>query len=126
MLAESLAPGGHIAIETPDTGSLDARWFAGRDWGGYHFPRHMVLFNQRNLRMLVERYGLRVIESAHLASPAFWVQSLHHAASESRLAQLAPLFGLGNVPLVALFSAFDLLAAPFWGTSNQRLVARRS
>jgi SAM-dependent methyltransferase len=125
MLSEALAPGGHVVIETPDTGSLDARWFAGRYWGGYHFPRHMVLFNQRNLRTLVERCGLRVIEAAHLASPAFWVQSLHHAASESRLSSLAPLCALGNVPLMACCSAFDLLAAPFFGTSNQRLVARR-
>jgi hypothetical protein len=73
----------------------------------------------------VERCGLRVIGTAHLASPAFWVQSLHHALSESRLAPLAPLCALGNVPLVAVCSAFDLLAAPFAGTSNQRLVARR-
>jgi ubiquinone/menaquinone biosynthesis C-methylase UbiE len=125
MLAGALVPGGHLALETPDTGGLDARWFAGRYWGGYHFPRHMVLFNQRNLRTLVERCGLRVIGTAHLASPAFWVQSLHHALSESRLAPLAPLCALGNVPLVAVCSAFDLLAAPFAGTSNQRLVARR-
>ncbi len=125
MLAAALAPGGHIAIETPDTDSLDARWFAGRYWGGYHFPRHMVLFNQRNLRTLADRCGLRAVESAHLASPAFWVQSLHHAASESRVPQLASLCVLGNVPLVALCSAFDLLAAPFFGTSNQRLVVER-
>jgi ubiquinone/menaquinone biosynthesis C-methylase UbiE len=125
MLAGALVPGGHLALETPDTGGLDARWFAGRYWGGYHFPRHMVLFNQRNLRTLVERCGLQVIGTAHLASPAFWVQSLHHALSESRLAPLAPLCALGNVPLVAVCSAFDLLAAPFAGTSNQRLVARR-
>lgn len=125
MLAEALAPGGHIVLETPDTDGLDARWFAGRYWGGYHIPRHMVLFNRRNLRTLVERCGLRAIESAHLASPAFWVQSLRNALSESRVPQLARLCALGNVPLVALCAAFDLLAAPLVGTSNQRLVARR-
>lgn len=125
MLTAALPPGGHIALETPDTDGLDARWFARRYWGGYHFPRHMVLFNQRNLRTLVERCGLQVIGTAHLASPAFWVQSLHHALSESRLAPVAPLCSLGNVPLVMGFSIFDLLAAPFCGTSNQRLVARR-
>jgi len=125
MLASALAPGGHIVIETPDTEGLDARCFAGRYWGGYHFPRHLVLFNQRNLRTLVERGGLQVIETAHLASPAFWLQSVRYWLLESRLAALAPFFVLGNVPVVAAFSAFDRLAAPVAGTSNQRLVARR-
>ena len=125
MLAAALAPGGHIFIETPDTDSLDARWFAGRYWGGYHFPRHMVLFNRRSLRTLVERCGLEVVETAHLASPAFWVQSVRYWLLESRVPQLAPVFVLGNVPVVAAFSAFDRLAALVVGTSNQRLVARR-
>jgi len=125
MLATALAPGGHVAIETPDTDGLDARWFAGRYWGGYHVPRHMVLFNQRNLRTLIERSGLEVVESAHLASPAFWVQSMRNRILESRAPWLAPLFGLGNVPLMATVTAFDLLAARVVATSNQRVVARR-
>jgi SAM-dependent methyltransferase len=125
MLAAALAPGGLLVIETPDTDGLDHRWFAGRYWGGYHFPRHMVLFSQRSLRALVERSGLQVIETAHLASPAFWVQSVRYWLLESRLRKLAPFFVLGNVPVVAAFSAFDRLAALIVGTSNQRLIARR-
>jgi SAM-dependent methyltransferase len=125
MLASALAPGGHLIIETPDVDGLDARWFAGRYWGGYHFPRHMVLFNGQSLRTLVERCGLEVIETAHLASPAFWVQSIRYWLLESRFSRLAPFFVLGNVAAVAAFSAFDRLAALVVGTSNQRLVARR-
>ena len=67
----------------------------------------------------------RHIVTAHLASPAFWVQSVRYWLTESRLKRLAPFFVLGNVPLVAAFSAFDRLTAPIAGTSNQRLVARR-
>jgi ubiquinone/menaquinone biosynthesis C-methylase UbiE len=125
-LSAALAAGGHIAIETPDTDGLDARWFAGRYWGGYHVPRHMVLFNQRNLRTLVERCGLQIVESTHLASPAFWVQSLRNRLLESRTPQLASFFVLGNVPLMAMMTAFDVVAAAVAGTSNQRLVARRA
>jgi SAM-dependent methyltransferase len=125
LLASALAPGGHLVIETPDVGGLDARWFRGRYWGGYHFPRHMVLFNRDSLRTLVERSGLDVIETAHLASPAFWVQSVRYRLLESRFPLLAPFFVLGNVPVMAAFSAFDRLTARVVGTSNQRLVARR-
>jgi SAM-dependent methyltransferase len=124
-LANALRPGGHLLIETPDTSGLDARWFRDRHWGGYHFPRHMVLFNPENLATLVERCGLRVVETAHLASPAFWVQSLHHTAIESRFAWLAPLCTLRNVPLVAAVAAWDTLRSRVAPTSNQRMVARR-
>ena len=125
MLTSALKPGGHVLIETPDVDGLDARWFAGRYWGGYHFPRHMVLFSGESLRTLVGRAGLEVVESAHLASPAFWVQSVRYWLLESRLRRLARFFVLGNVPTVAAFSAFDRLAALVTSTSNQRLVARR-
>jgi 2-polyprenyl-3-methyl-5-hydroxy-6-metoxy-1,4-benzoquinol methylase len=125
MLAGALAPGGHIVIETPDTDGVDAKLFGKRHWGGYHLPRHMVLFNKRNLRALVERCGLRAVEAANLASPAFWVQSLHHTAVESRAPGLASLFSLRNVPLVALVAGFDMVAGRLLGTSNQRLVAGR-
>lgn len=122
-LARALAPGGHLVLETPDTRGLDARLFRARHWGGHHFPRHLVLFDGPGLRTLVERAGLRVLETASLASPAFWVQSLHHALAESRLAPLARLCSLRNVPLVAAATALDLLSARFGPTSNQRLVA---
>ncbi len=125
FLARALRPGGHILIETPDTRGLDALLFSSRYWGGYHIPRHMVLFNRDNLRRLVERSGLRVLETTSLASPAFWVQSLHHAISETAVAPFAKLFTLRNLPLVALATGFDLARAPFLPTSNQRLIAQQ-
>jgi len=93
--------------------------------GGYHIPRHMVLFNDHNLRWPFERTGLRVVDHAHLASSAFWVQPPQHWLAESTLAALAPLCGLLNVPLVAAFVAFDLIRARAGVTSNPRLVAQR-
>ena len=125
MLSGALRPGGHIVIETPNTRGLDARWFRARYWGGYHIPRHMVLCTDGNLRRLVERAGLQVVEQTQLASPAFWVQSLHHWLSESRAAALAPLATLRNAALVAACAMFDLVRARVGVTSNQRLVARR-
>jgi SAM-dependent methyltransferase len=126
-LAAALKPGGYLLIETPNTRALDARWFGQRYWGGYHIPRHMVLFDEDNLRSLVEHVGLRVVERAHLASPAFWVQSLHHWFSETRLSPLARACVIRNAPLVAMFVLFDTIRARLGsGTSNQRLVAQRA
>jgi SAM-dependent methyltransferase len=125
MLAGALRPGGHIIIETPDTSGLDARVFSTRHWGGYHTPRHMVLFNEATLRALVQRSRLHVVETAHLASPAFWVQSLHHALLESSMPALSKLCTLRNLPLTMAFSAFDVARSAIGPTSNQRLVARK-
>ena len=125
LLARSLRNGGHIVLETPNIDGLDARWFRARHWGGYHIPRHMVLFDTRSLGALVQRHGFALVETKNLASPAFWVQSLHHAAVESKLAPLAGLCNLRNLPLVAAFSLCDLARSPFAATSNQRLVARK-
>lgn len=41
-----LRPGGLLVIVTDNTRSLDFRFFGGRHWGGYHFPRHWNLFNR--------------------------------------------------------------------------------
>ncbi|MEY4508994.1 MAG: hypothetical protein RLZZ450_1116 [Pseudomonadota bacterium] len=124
-LSKALKPGGTIVIETPDIGGLDRSWFQSRHWGGYHTPRHMVLFNQQNLSQLVERCGLQVVSTDRLASPAFWIQSLHHTAAEAKFKKLAAVCTLRNLPLVAAFSAFDLARRNFGSTSNQRLVARK-
>jgi hypothetical protein len=124
-LAAALRPGGYLILETSNARGLDARLFRRRYWGGYHVPRHMVLFEDGNLRRLVERCGLQVVEQHHLASPAFWVQSLHHLLIESRAPALASLCTLRNVPLVAAFALRDIVAARISVTSNQRLVARR-
>lgn len=125
MLKDALKPGGHIVIETPDTDGLDARLFSSRHWGGYHTPRHLVLFNQKNLRTLVKRSGLEVVHTEHLASPAFWIQSFHHRALESPLSSLARWCTIRNVPLMAAVSAFDVARSSLGPTSNQRLVARK-
>jgi SAM-dependent methyltransferase len=126
VLSSALKPGGAIVLETPDTSSLDARLFRSRYWGGYHFPRHLVLFHRRSLVELLARVGLNAVETSSLSSPAFWIQSFHHAASERRfLRSLTPLLNLTNPLAVAGATAFDLMRAPFSPTSNLRVVARK-
>lgn len=126
VLHRALRPGGLLFVETPRTDSLDARWFRSGHWGGYHFPRHLVLFDEGNLARLVESKGFRVVERARLPSPAFWIQSLHHALDDRGYPRLARFFVIRNPFLVAFFTLFDLVVGRFRATSNQRLVAVRT
>jgi SAM-dependent methyltransferase len=122
-----LAAGGAVVIETPNTRSWDHRLFSKRYWGGYHIPRHFHLFNDRSLPALLRSAGLCVTRVDSLASPNFWIQSLHHRAAESGgpgwvrfLRPHPPRF----LPL-AVFSAVDAVGKLFRLTSNMRVVAIR-
>lgn len=50
-----------LIIEVPDFDSWTRRRF-GRNWAGYHTPRHISVFSANNLRMLLENNGWRVVE----------------------------------------------------------------
>jgi hypothetical protein len=99
--------------------------FARRHWGGYHFPRHLVLFDAPGLRTLVERAGLEVVATARLASPAFWNQSVHHVLADRRATRRAAgFFSIRNPLTLGLWTLLDLATRRRTPTSNQRLVAR--
>jgi SAM-dependent methyltransferase len=125
-LSSLLAPGGFLFIETPSTDGKDSRLFSRRYWGGYHIPRHFWLFNERTLRQLLEGAELEIIEVRYLCSPAFWIQSLHHALLDHGWFRLAGLFSERNPLLLTLFTALDMISIALGGsTSNMRVVARK-
>jgi SAM-dependent methyltransferase len=49
-----LKPGGIFMGETPNTDCLDWRIFK-KYWGPLHIPRHIFIFDDRNLRMALDR-----------------------------------------------------------------------
>jgi SAM-dependent methyltransferase len=131
MVASALMPGGALIIETPNSKGVDARVFGRRHWGGYHTPRHFFLFNPMSLARLAESAGLLLERVVSLPSPNFWIQSVHHLASE-RDGRLSRAFTSvfrphppGVLPL-GFFTAVDLLAmATRSATSNMRLILRK-
>lgn len=124
--AELLAPNGVFFIETPSTSGLDARLFRDRYWGGYHFPRHWTLFDERTLTRLVEKFGLAVVDVKSLPSPAFWTQCIHHYCLDRGWTTRARFWTIWNPFPLALFTTIDLIAGTVGPTSNMRLVARKA
>lgn len=59
-VAGMLVPGGILMGSTPDSGSVNAR-LMGRNWHLLFPPEHLVLLNDKSLRLLLDRQGFEVI-----------------------------------------------------------------
>jgi SAM-dependent methyltransferase len=117
-----LAPGARIIVKTPNTASLDAHVVRHHDWGGYHCPRHWVLFDEKSFTRLAEEAGLRVEAMRYTQGAPFWTVGVLASLQRHRLVKATrdrplvrhPLFG----PLAAMFAAFDLARSPIAPTSQ--------
>lgn len=72
-----LKPGGILALETPNTNSLDAKIFRSRHWGAYHFPRHWTLYDPSSIKQLGESTGFMLRELYFTPSPVHWVWTIN-------------------------------------------------
>lgn len=117
-----LAPKGRIWIKTPNFDSLDARIFKNRSWGGFHTPRHFVIFTKESLMRHSREAGLKVLECGYTQGAPFWTVSVINelrlrgytdvsAQRPSIENPLAPLFQAG-------FAAFDFARMAFAKTSQ--------
>ncbi|MBD5655693.1 MAG: class I SAM-dependent methyltransferase [Candidatus Eremiobacteraeota bacterium] len=118
---------GRLVIVTDNTNSLDRVAFAGRHWGGYHFPRHLALFDRSNLKRLAERCGFRVVSIQTIVSPVNWVYSIRNVLVDYKApAWLYERFSLSSVPALAVFTIVDALACRLGrGALLQAVLERR-
>ena len=100
-------PGGRVVIVTDNTDSVDFGLFKKGYWGGYHFPRHLNLFNKTSLSKLAQKTGLLVDGLTTIVSPVNWVYSIHNALVDKR----APKFLINRFTLKSFvsLSAFTML-----------------
>ena len=111
-----LAPSGVVLVKTPNVESLDARLFRHRNWGGYHCPRHWVLFTPGSFATAAREAGLTVRTWQYTQGAPFWTVSTLAWLDAMGLARIDaqrpawqhPLYG----PLAAAFAAFDFLRRP--------------
>jgi SAM-dependent methyltransferase len=125
-LRTMLTPTGVILMKTPNTNSLDARLFRDRDWGGYHCPRHWVLFDRDTVTRLAGGSGLEVRRLTYTQGAPFWTVGVLAWLSRKRLVSVTserpmvkhPLFPL----LSAAFAAFDLSRSTLGAKTSQMFV----
>jgi SAM-dependent methyltransferase len=129
-LNECLTSEGILLIKTPNIDSLDARIFRHHNWGGFHCPRHWVLFDKASFLSLATNAGLSVVHFKYTQGAPFWAVSILAALHARDLVKMDterpafrhPLYKL----LILFFAAFDLVRAPFANPSQMFCILRRS
>ena len=103
--------------------------FRSRWWGGYHFPRHWVLFDPASIRVALEKAGLEVIAIRYQTGHSFWLFSFHHALRYNArlpMPRLARLFDpLRSKILLMLFTALDIVRRTLGMKTSAMLVLAR-
>lgn len=124
-----LAPAGVIVVKTPNHDSLDARLFRHRNWGGFHAPRHWVIFTRESFDRICRRAGLSITQFRYTQGAPFWATSVLFVLARLGLVQVTrerpavyhPLFPL----LAAAGAGFDFIRAPFAKLSQMLIVLQR-
>lgn len=122
-----LRDGGLLIIETPNFDAWDAKIFKKHYWGGYHFPRHLTIFDEEILRKVACNAGFVFLWREYMLSPSFWAQSVHHLLKDKGApVWVYKLFTHKN-PLVMSFAVLmDCIQMFFTGkTSNFQIVFRK-
>jgi 2-polyprenyl-3-methyl-5-hydroxy-6-metoxy-1,4-benzoquinol methylase len=119
----TLAPNGSILLKTPNTDSWDARIFRDRDWGGYHCPRHWVLFDGTSIMRVAQKAGLDVGRLTYTQGAPFWAVSVLASLARRGVANVTADRPMVEHPLFAFlsgtFAAMDLVRSAAGAKTSQ-------
>jgi 2-polyprenyl-3-methyl-5-hydroxy-6-metoxy-1,4-benzoquinol methylase len=125
-----LSPRGLILIKTPNVETLDCRIFRHRNWGGFHCPRHFVLFTRESLIELGTQCELAAVETSFTQGAPQWACSILGILGQKRWLQISadrPLYSHPLYPIVcAIAAGFDLVRSPFMRTAQMFAVFRHA
>lgn len=109
-IARLLKPGGRVVVVTDNTASPSFRLFRGRHWGGYHFPRHFYLFDQRSLARLGTKVGLATASLRTAMSPVNWCYTVHNLLADWQAPRwLIGCFTLRSFVALSVLTVWDAL-----------------
>jgi 2-polyprenyl-3-methyl-5-hydroxy-6-metoxy-1,4-benzoquinol methylase len=125
-----LSSQGRILIQTPNFKSFDAAIFRHRSWGGYHCPRHFVLFCADSINRMLKSNGLTAETFRYTQGATFWATSLMHEMATRGLISAGPHRFYHKHPLAPFVqmaaAALDMARRPFAKTSQMVIVAKRA
>lgn len=129
-MRDLLTENGILLIKTPNTATVDCRLFKHRNWGGFHCPRHFVLFTADGLSELAAQCGLEVIKSQYTQGAPQWAISVMSWMHDHRWIRITPerpaYMNSVYEPLTALFAVLDFARARLFPTAQMVVSLRRS
>lgn len=109
-----LKPGGKLVVVTDNTDSYDFGFYKRRYWGGYHFPRHWNLFNQKSFQLLAQKTKFEVADISTIVSPVNWVYSIHNSlVGKKKPEWLIKKFTLQSSFSLFVFTVIDFVLQKF-------------
>ena len=78
-----LKPDGLIFVAVPNSDSYDAKYY-NSFWDGYDVPRHLYHFNHKSIEMLLERYGLEIVERLPMIFDSYYISWRSEIHKKSR------------------------------------------
>lgn len=125
-----LSSKGLILIKTPNVDTLDCRIFRHHNWGGFHCPRHFVLFNRESLLDLGARCDLQTVEASYTQGAPQWACSILGIMGLKgwlKISAERPLYSHPLYPVMcAIAAVFDVARSPFTATAQMFVVFRRT
>lgn len=121
FLRDLLSDGGRVVLETPSSSGILFHRLVRVNWGGWHAPRHFVIFDKESITQLCSKKGFAIEEFRYLPSPFQWNESIRPYLP--RGSRLNKLLSLDNFFLVSLFYLIDIILIFFGAkSSNMKLV----
>ena len=115
---------GTVIIETPSSSGLLFLKSLRMRWGGWHAPRHFVIFQESSLSELCLKAGFEVISIQYIPSPFQWIETIRTFFPSNSIFQKS--LSLDNFFLVSITYFIDVLAVKMgFKTSNMKFVLKK-
>lgn len=118
--------GGVLVLKTPTTECINFRMFRHKYWGGYHAPRHFVLFNRQNFKMMIDGLDFADCRFSFTQGAPMWVKSVictRRMKDDPAIVRAPETTGM--MVLTAIFAVFDMLTLPFSKKDQMFVVLRK-
>lgn len=76
-ISKILKPGGYLIIETPNTASPDFHILK-KYWGALHLPRHIHFFNEKTMRLMLDKSGFFLRKVTHTLMTTGWALGIQN------------------------------------------------
>lgn len=124
---KAMKSGGVLLIKTPNTASLNRRLFQHFYWGGYHAPRHWILFNKNSFIKLATDCGFLIESFRYTQGAPQWVASVLGSIErfrpnpKRRPMPINPYSAL----LSLVFVVFDFIRLPLFPTDQMIFMLKK-